>query len=49
MVKERGFTLSGAKQELKDRKAWYRKRDDMIKVLRGVRKGLTDLRNELSE
>ena len=47
LVKERGFTLSGAKQELKDRKAWYRKRDEMIKVLRSVRKGLTDLKNEL--
>lgn len=49
LVKERGFTLSGAKQELKDRKAWYRERDQILKSLRSIRAGLTELKKDLPE
>ncbi|MCB0681103.1 MAG: MerR family transcriptional regulator [Saprospiraceae bacterium] len=48
LVKERGFTLNGAKQELKHLKDWERQKEQMLGLLKKVRKSLEDIRKELN-
>ncbi|HMN91551.1 MAG TPA: MerR family transcriptional regulator [Saprospiraceae bacterium] len=47
LVKERGFTLSGAKQEIQDRRQREKERQQIIKTLEKVREGLLNLRQLL--
>ncbi|MCB0707149.1 MAG: MerR family transcriptional regulator [Saprospiraceae bacterium] len=47
LVKERGFTLNGAKQELKDQRERAKKQGDMLKTLKKVRKLLVEIQSEL--
>jgi DNA-binding transcriptional MerR regulator len=47
LVKERGFTLSGAKQEIQDRRQREKERQQIIETLEKVREGLLNLRQLL--
>lgn len=47
LVKERGFTLEGAKKKLKESKGEIDKQVEMIKSLKKVRAFLIDLKEEL--
>lgn len=47
LVKGRGFTIEGAKQEIRRYLAWEEEKGAMIKRLKRVRKGLTGLLKEL--
>lgn len=47
LVKERGFTLNGAKQELKDRQHRNKEKQEVIETLERVKKGLLELKNQL--
>ncbi len=47
LVKERGFTLSGAKQEIQDRRQREKERQQIIETLEKVKEGLLDLRQLL--
>ncbi len=43
LVKERGFTIQGARQEIKERREYHRQRDEVIarlKEIRGFLEGL---------
>ena len=46
LVKERGFTLEGAKRELKEQKVRKKQRDEVIGRLQGIRTYLEDLRDQ---
>ncbi len=43
LVKERGFTLDGARQEIKRRRDFQKQKKDMLKRLRKIRSFLADL------
>ncbi len=45
LVKERGFTIQGAKHELKDRREHQRRRDEVIARLKEIRSFLETLRS----
>ena len=45
LVKERGFTLEGAKRELKEQKVRQKQREEMIGRLEEIRGFLIDLRD----
>jgi len=47
LVKERGFTLSGAKQELKLRQEREKEKLNVIETLERLKKMLADLKEEL--
>lgn len=47
LVKERGFTLSGAKQELKLRQEREKEKVNVIETLERLKKMLADLKEEL--
>jgi len=44
LVKERGFTLKGAKKEIKARKQRLKQKEKILKKLQKVKHGLEDLR-----
>ena len=45
LVKERGFTLSGAKVEISRQKKWELKKSKILKTLTKVRQGLEDIKS----
>lgn len=45
LVKERGFTLEGAKRELKEQKVRRKQRDEMVGRLQQIREFLLELRD----
>ncbi|MBR9922516.1 MAG: MerR family transcriptional regulator [Bacteroidetes bacterium] len=47
LVKERGFTLSGAKQELKEQRDRAKKQEEILKTLKRVRGLLKDIHTQL--
>lgn len=47
LVKERGFTLSGAKQELKDRHQREKEKQNVIEALERVRNLLVELKDRV--
>jgi DNA-binding transcriptional MerR regulator len=47
LVKERGFTLSGAKQELKDRQQRDKEKQQVVETLERVKNLLLELKNKL--
>ncbi len=47
LVKERGFTLSGAKQELKDRHQRDKEKQSVIETLEKIKKMLLELKEQL--
>jgi len=47
LVKERGFTLSGAKQELKLQQEREKEKAEVIETLERLKEMLTDLKDEL--
>lgn len=47
LVKERGFTLSGAKQELKDRHQRDKEKQSVIETLERLKNMLVELKNQL--
>ena len=44
LVKERGFTIDGARNEIERSQAWHREKKEVIKRLRAVRDGLRRLK-----
>ncbi|MEQ8702766.1 MAG: MerR family transcriptional regulator [Phaeodactylibacter sp.] len=49
LVKERGFTIDGARQEIKRHLKWEEEKAEALKRLKRVRKGLKELLNTLPE
>jgi len=49
LVKEKGYTLDGAKKKIKQDKKELKSKQEVLNSLKSVRKNLEDLRNELSE
>ncbi|NNF21443.1 MAG: MerR family transcriptional regulator [Saprospiraceae bacterium] len=49
LVKERGFTLEGAKQEIKNNRKNLMEHQKVIEKLRNVRQKLKSLRSEMTE
>ncbi len=47
LVKERGFTLSGAKQELKERRQREKEKKEILATLEKLRAGLLELKEQL--
>lgn len=47
LVKERGFTLEGAKKKMKENKSGTLKPDEMLRSLKKVRSFLIELKDEL--
>ncbi len=47
LVKERGFTLSGAKQEIKDRQQREKDKKEIIETLERLKEGLHGLKDKL--
>jgi DNA-binding transcriptional MerR regulator len=47
LVKERGFTLQGAKQELRQRQEEGKKKTDVLESLRNLRNQLENLKSQL--
>ncbi len=47
LVKERGFTLEGAKAELKNNRKGYRKNEEIIRKLEHIKQQLIHLKNSL--
>ena len=47
LVKERGFTLAGAQQELKRHRQFERNRSELLEKLRAIRQNLQEIRDEL--
>ena len=47
LVKERGFTLEGAKTHLKDNKKQILDKFDIVDKLEGIKKQLLDIKNEI--
>lgn len=47
LVKNRGFTLDGAKQEIKRHTAFQKEKKDQIKKLNKLKKGLLELKEKL--
>jgi DNA-binding transcriptional MerR regulator len=47
LVKERGFTLNGAKREIKARRQLQKQKEKILKKLKQVKRGLEDLREEV--
>ncbi len=47
LVKERGFTLEGAKKEIRGNKNKHLKKKKILSTLQSIRAGLQDLRAEL--
>lgn len=44
LVKERGFTIEGAKREINAHKSWYRDKDKMLERLRKIKSSLEEIR-----
>jgi DNA-binding transcriptional MerR regulator len=49
LVKERGFTLQGAKDKLKENKSEVVSNAEVIKRLQEIRKTLVDLKNQITD
>ena len=49
LVKEKGYTLEGAKNEIKANKNQNKMKIQLMDRLQSIRNGLTDLRNELED
>ena len=49
LVKEKGLTIKGAKQKLKDNKSETIDNHEMVDRLRTIRQMLVDIKNELDE
>jgi DNA-binding transcriptional MerR regulator len=49
LVKERGFTLEGARQEIKAQRKKLMAKQEVSELLQRVRSGLSDLLDEISE
>lgn len=47
LVKEKGFTLKGARQEMEARQAYEKEKEQIIQTLMKVRRGLVQLHNQL--
>ncbi|MDX1941947.1 MAG: MerR family transcriptional regulator [Saprospiraceae bacterium] len=47
LVKERGFTLSGAKQELKERQLREKEKKEVVETLIKVKQGLLELKENM--
>lgn len=47
LVKERGYTLEGAKKKLKENKDDHLNKDEMLQSLKKIRSFLTDLKSEI--
>lgn len=47
LVKERGFTLSGAKLEIERQKKWDHQKTRMLKSLQKIRRGLENIKKEI--
>lgn len=47
LVKERGMTLKGAKQKLKDNKGDTIENHELVDRLKGIRQMLLDIKNEI--
>ena len=47
LVKERGFTLEGAKKEIRGNKNRHIRRKKLIKNLEGIKKGLIEIKDKL--
>lgn len=47
LVKERGFTLSGAKQELKERQQREKEKKEVIETLEKLKEGLLELKDKM--
>lgn len=47
LVKERGFTLSGAKQEIKDRQQREKDKKEIIETLERLKEGLNGLKDKI--
>lgn len=45
LVKERGFTISGARQEIKERREVQREREEFVARLKEIRSFLVDLKS----
>ncbi|MCB0663882.1 MAG: MerR family transcriptional regulator [Saprospiraceae bacterium] len=44
LVREKGYTIQGAQQELSDNKKWYKQKEQVLEKLREIRTGLEELR-----
>lgn len=49
LVRERGFTIEGARQEIRRHLKWEEEKAEMIKRLKRVRKGLKEILEALPE
>ena len=47
LVKERGFTLEGAKTELKNKKKIYKKNEEIVRKLESIKQQLIHLKDSL--
>ena len=47
LVKEKGYTIAGAKQELASKSGYYKKKADTIDKLKRMRSSLQEIINEL--
>jgi len=47
LVKERGFTIEGARNEIERTQQWRREKAEVVKKLKGVRDGLMKLQEKL--
>lgn len=47
LVKERGFTLSGAKQEIKDQQQREKEKKEIIETLERLKEGLSELKDKI--
>lgn len=47
LVKEKGYTISGAEKELQANKKWYRGKNENLQKLKDLRAGLKELRIQI--
>lgn len=47
LIKERGFTVPGARLELAEHKTWYRGKDKILERLKTLKEGLEELKMEI--
>ena len=47
LVKEQGYTIQGAEQQLQENKEWYKSKDKNLRKLKELRSGLMELRLQL--
>ncbi|MEZ4949124.1 MAG: MerR family transcriptional regulator [Saprospiraceae bacterium] len=43
LVREKGYTIQGAQQELDENRKWYKEKEEILAKLKAVRKGLEEL------